>query len=373
LVAAQIALSLVLLVEAGLFARTQRRFFSYDPGFEIGRVLNVTLASVLSGFSPPLSFYQELQSRVEALPGVVSTSFVSIAPWAGRQSGFLRKVDGHPIVPPQDIATRAVAPEYFSALDIPITQGRAFKHDELSSERPIRPVVISEAMARQHWPGRNPVGRRFDDHEVIGVARDVQSVRYMNDDGPFYYVPLDLQRSKPPSMLIRVSGDREAVAAAVREIIRQMDPQMATGIATLASTIEQNGERLKPLLILGVIAGFLALLLALTGVYGVVSFSVSRRVREIGIRMALGAQRSDVISLVLRSGLSPVLAGLIVGIGLALAASAVLEAITFGMSPRDPLTFAAVALLLLFCALGAIWIPARRAAALSPVTSLRHD
>ncbi|MEX2264584.1 MAG: ABC transporter permease [Bryobacteraceae bacterium] len=380
LVAVQIALSLLVLVQAGLFTKAQRRFFSYEPGFETKQVLSVTLASVLSGFDPPVSFYQELESRVSALPGVAHTSFASIAPWSGRNSTEVREIDGKPIPATRDYnrdpARRLVSPEYFTVLDIPLTRGRVFTRNELTSNRQMVPAVISEAMARRYWPGQDPVGRHFRIsavHEVIGVCRDLQSVRYMQDDGPFYYLPLDAHQLKPPYMLVRVSGDTQAAAAAVRDILRRIDPQMAATVVTLASIVERHGERMKPAVFYGAIAGVLALLLALTGVYGVVSFSVSQRIPEIGIRMALGAQRDDVVSLVLRTGIAPVVGGLIAGIGLALALSAVMESVLFGVSPRDPLTLIIVSLLLLVAALGAIWVPARRAAALDPLTSLRYD
>jgi putative ABC transport system permease protein len=148
---------------------------------------------------------------------------------------------------------------------------------------------------------------------------------------------------------------------------------MASTVVTLASIVEAEGERLRPVMMYGAFAGGLALLLAVTGVYGVVSFSVTQRIREIGIRVALGAQRRDVLSIVMRSGAAPVLGGLVAGLGLAIAVSFVMEAILFGLSPRDPLTFAGAALLLFAAALGAIWLPARRAAALDPVTSLRYE
>ena len=380
LVAVQVALSLLLLVQAGLFTRAQRRFFSYDPGFETKQVLSLTLASVLAGFDPPSSFYQELESRVNAVSGVLQTSYASIAPWSGRNSTELVEIDGKPIPGTRDFrrdpARRLVSTEYFAALGIPLIRGRVFTSDERSSNRQVVPTVISEAMARRYWPGQDPVGHQFRTsafHEVIGICRDVQSVRYMQDDGPFYYLPLDVHQSKPPYMLVRVSGDTQAVAAAVRGIVRQMDPQMASTVVTLASIVERNGERLKPVMIYGTIASILALLLALTGVYGVVAFSVSQRVREIGIRVALGAQRSDVVWLVLRSGAAPVCAGLIAGIGLVLAVSIGMEALLFGLNPRDPLTLTIVPLLLLVAALGAIWIPARRAAALDPLSSIRCE
>jgi ABC-type antimicrobial peptide transport system permease subunit len=174
-------------------------------------------------------------------------------------------------------------------------------------------------------------------------------------------------------MMVRVSGDAEAVAASVREIVRQADPQMATTITTLASTIRRQGEQLKPMMMYGVVSGVLALLLALTGVYAVVSFSVSQRVREIGIRTALGAQGRDVVALFLRSGATPVLGGLIAGLGLVFSLSALTASLLYGVNPRDPLTLAVVPVLLFAAALFAIWVPARQAAALDPLTSLRQE
>ncbi|MGH9372234.1 MAG: FtsX-like permease family protein, partial [Vicinamibacterales bacterium] len=388
LVAVQIALSLLLVVEVVLVAKAQQRYFSYDPGFETQQVLNITFASVVAGFTPPLSFYEEIDSRLRSVPGVIEASFASIAPWSGRNSTTVRELDGKPLRITGDIrddpARRVVTPDYFATLDIRLLRGRIFTPVELSSLRV--PVIVSEAMARRYWPGQDPLGRQFRlgdrrpntprspiVHEVIGVCRDVQSVRYLQDDGPFYYVPLDLRQTKPAYVLVRVSGDPRGPAAAIRDIVRDVDPQMAVTVATLASRVEQQGEQMKPIMVYGAAAGVLALLLALTGVYAVVSFSVSQRVREIGIRTALGAQRSDVVALILRSGVAPVLGGLAVGIGLALAVAAVMESVLIGVNPRDPIIFLVVSSLLLGVAVGAIWIPARRAAALDPLTSLRYE
>jgi predicted permease len=379
LVAVQIALSLLLLVQISLFTQAQRGFFSYDPGFETRQVLSVTLASV-PGFDPPAFFYQDLQLRVNALPGVLRSSYASIAPWSGRNSAAVGAIDGKAIPAThdymQDPASRRVSPEYFAVLNIPLTRGRVFTRDEASSTRQAIPVVISEAMARRYWPGQDPIGHHFGIsilHEVIGVCRDAQSVRNMRDDGPFYYLPLDIRQAKPPSMLVRVAGAPNSATTAVLNILRQMDPQMAVSAVTLASIVERQGESLKPVMILGSVAGLLALLLSLTGVYGVVSFSVSQRIREIGIRMALGAERSSVVLLVLRSGAIPVIGGLVAGIGLSLAVSILMQSVLLGVNPRDPRTLTIVPLLLFLAALGAIWIPARRAAALDPLSSLRYE
>ena len=390
LVGVQIALSLLLLVQVVLFTKAQQRYFSYDPGFETHQVLNVSFESVRAGFEPPVSFYQDIESRVRAVPGVVRTSFASLSPWWGRNSTTVREIDGTPVSITgnirEDPARRVVVPEYFATLDIGLIRGRVFTQEELSSKSTVVPVVISEAMAQRYWPGQDPIGHQFRlgdrrpntprspiAHDVIGVCRDVQSVRYMQDDGPFYYRPLDIQQTKPPYMLVRVSGDTRVPAAAIREIVRDIDPQMALTVVTLASTVERQGEQMKPVMMYGSAAGILALLLALTGVYAVVSFSVSQRVREIGIRTALGAQRSDVIVLILRSGAAPVVGGLVAGIGLALSLSAFMASVFLGVNPRDPFTLIVVPLLLLAAAVGAIWIPARRAAALDPLASLRYE
>ncbi len=378
LVGAQIALSLVLVVEVGLFARAQQRFFSHDPGFETKQVLNLTLTSIASGFEPPPGFYDQLESRVEGLPGVTQASYVSIPPWSGTNPTALSAIDGSPVPPTGDFRLdpkrRLVSPDYFAALDLVPARGRSFRGDELASV-PL-PAVISEAMARRYWPGEDPIGHRFTAGavlEVVGVVRDVQSLAYMRDDGPFYYAPIDTQRAKPSTLLVRAGGDTQAIAAALRDVVRQIDPQMASSVVTLSDIVERQGEQMKPMMLFGVAAGGLALLLALSGVYAVVSFSLSQRVREIGIRMALGAQRRDVIALVLRSGAVPVCGGLVVGILLTVAMSRGMEAVLFGLNARDPLMLIGVPLLLLGAALGAIWIPARRAAALDPLTSLRSE
>jgi ABC-type antimicrobial peptide transport system permease subunit len=267
-----------------------------------------------------------------------------------------------------------VSPEYFAALDVPLIRGRIFTRDEASSQMQVIPTVISETMARRHWPGQDPIGHRFRMgalREVIGVSRDVQSVTFMADDGPFYYAPLDTDRSRPAYLLVRVAGDPQVATASLRNLVRQVDPQMAVTIATLESTAERYREWLTSVTMYSAVAGLLALLLALTGVYAVVSFSVSQRVAEIAIRLALGARKRDIISLVLRSGGVSVGGGLLVGMALALAASAAIEATVLGFNARDPLMLAVVPVFLLITALGAIWIPARRAASLDPTSSLR--
>ena len=379
LVGVQVALSLLLVVQAGLFARTHRRFFSYDPGFQTRQVVTLSLSSVLSGYAPPPAFYDDLTARVGALPTVVRSSFASIPPWSGRNSGRIVEIDGVPVADTRDYrrdpARRLVTPEFFSALDIPLVRGRAFRRDETAPARRVS-TVISEAMARHYWPGTDPLGHTFrthTEHEIVGVAADIQSVSYMQDDGPFFYAPLDMQRSKPPCMLIRAAGEADATVAAVREIVRQLDPQMAATVVTLASIVEDHGRRLRPVMMYGTAAGMLALLLALTGVYGVVSYVVSARIREMGIRLALGARGSDVIRLIVLSGAVPVCGGLVAGLGLAVLASKVTGAMLFGLNPRDPLTLGGGALLVLLCALAAIWIPARRAAALDPLALLRSE
>jgi predicted permease len=390
LVAVQVALSLLLVVQVVLFVRSQQRYFSYDPGFETRQVVNVTFASVLAGYKPPVSFYEAVESRVNAIPGVVRTSFASLKPWHGRNSTTVREIDGTPIAVTGDFrddpARRVVTADYFSTLSIPVIRGRVFTRQEISSQTAVVPVVISEAMATRYWPGQDPLGHQFRlgnrrpnaprspiVHEIVGVCRDVQSVKYMQDDGPFYYPPLNVQQTGPPYLLVRISGDTRVPAGAIGEIVRGVDPQMAVTVETLASLVEHEGAQMQPVMMFGAAGGFLALLLALTGVYAVVSFSVSQRTREIGIRVALGAQHGAVVGLIMRSSATPVIGGIVVGLVLALTVSQVMKSVLLGVNPRDPITLIVVALLLLSAAIMAVWIPARRAAALDPLVSLRHE
>jgi ABC-type antimicrobial peptide transport system permease subunit len=182
-----------------------------------------------------------------------------------------------------------------------------------------------------------------------------------------------MDRSHPVYMLVRVAGDAATAAAALNSLVRQIDPQMVATIVALDSTAEQIGARLMSVTMFGAVAGLLALLLALSGVYAVVSFSISQRIPEIGIRLALGARPRDVVMMILRSGASSVCGGLFVGMGLALGVAAAIRATVFGVNPTDPMMFTAIPLLLLLAAVGAMWIPARRASAVDPVSSLRSQ
>ena len=380
LVALQVALSLLLAVQVALFGRVYHRFFAYDPGFETRHVVTLTLASVGQGFDPSPAFYDGLEARVRALPGVAGTSYASLAPWSGVNPAAVDEIDGTPIPRTRDYrhdpARRMVSPEYFAVLDIPMRRGRSFTREEQASAGAVVPAVISEAMARRYWPGRDPVGRRFRVariHEVVGVCADVQSLDFMREDGPFYYVPADVTRVNPPYMLIRTHGETGPIEAAVREVVGQADPQMAIGVTSLKAVVERHGGRLKPFMLYGSAAAAAALLLALSGVYAVVSCSVGQRIREIGIRLALGAQRRDILRLVLRSALLPLSAGLAAGVGLALLAGAGTRVVLPGVNPWDPWTLTWVALSLSAAALGAVWLPASRAARVDPMTSLRQD
>lgn len=374
LVAVQVALSLLVLMLATFFTQAQRQIVTYHPGFETAQVVGVTLSSVAAGFVPPPSFYAELEARVRAMPGVVGFSYASTAPWAGRSSAAIREIDGRPFPDTRDFrldpANRRVSPEFFALLGLPMTLGRT-----LTAADGPEATVISEAMAQRYWPGQNPLGHRFNDgypHEVVGVSRNVHSLSFLRDDGPIYHSP-EKADARHRHVLVRVSGDPQAAAAATRRIVLELDPQMAVTATTLGSLVEEQAERMQPLMLHATLAGTLALVLALSGVYSVVAFSVRQRVRELGIRLALGAQRGDVIWLVVRSGSAPVLAGLVAGLAVAAALFSGLEAILFGLNPRDPLTLAAVALSLFAAALVAIWIPARRASGLDPVSSLRIE
>ena len=315
LVAVQVALSLVMLVQAGLFAQAQQRFFAHDPGLRdpSGDWRHAELgAGRLSAAGRFLSGARGARPRDSG--GAPHQLLVARAVGRTQLRSTSPAIDGIPLPKAARFRRRSGAPARYRRISSQpstsrLVRGRFFTSTDRPGP-PATPTVISEAMAR---PVLARSGSRRphvpDERPPRGDRRqpELQSVRYMQDDGPFYYALIDPVQAKPQSLLIRVSGDPATAIAAVRGVIRQLDPQMAATVSTLAATVHAEAERLTPIAVYGSLAGALALLLALTGVYGVVSFSVSQRVRELAIRAALGAQRRDIVSLVLRSAVVPIL------------------------------------------------------------------
>lgn len=383
LVITQIAVCLILLVSAALCVRSLRNAYSVDPGFAIDNRLAVFLDMEILGYSPDRGrrLYQELLDRSAALPGVVSASLANHLPLGFSRTSIGLRIAGHqPPAGQSDISVgvMAVGPGYFRAMEIPVLRGREFSaRDNQTSPHA---VVINEAMAKIFWPGQDPIGRSvtfgFDNRnlEIVGVAKTGKYRSLRDDAEPFMYQAF-FQSYRPRAVLVlRSAGDPEQMRNAVLQRIREVDPDLPVlEIQTLKQYME------VPLLtarltgtLLGAVGG-LAILLALVGLYSAVAYTAAQRTQEFGIRMALGAQSSDVIRLVIREGLMLILIGLAIGLAGALLVTRVFSSLLYGIKPTDPLTFVAVSMALAAVALLASYIPARRASRIDPMTALRYE
>jgi predicted permease len=385
LVGVQVALSLLLLVCAGLFVRTLRNLDSLGPGFPTDHLLTFRINPSLNGYSDEQtkSFYQRLNVNLETMPGVASVGFSAMPLLKGYawQNAVLGKdFEGAPIE--EQPVLCEIGPDYFATLGIPIVAGRAFTAEDVG---PAKYAVINESFARQYLPGRNPIGQRFGlvddmepvspDIEVIGVIPD-RKYRDLRETPPAqaYFPYLEGVHFRFMNIYLRTQADPRLIENELRERMRQFDPHVP--VVELRTVNEQIGLSLRTerlVASLSAVFGGLATLLAVIGLYGVTAYAVMRRTREIGIRMALGAVPGDVIRMVMREVLILIGAGLAAGFLLALALANLVRSQLFGLNPRDPLTFVGSAIVLTVAAGLAGLIPALRASSLAVTTALRHE
>lgn len=384
LVVAQVALSLVLLVAAGLIVRSLQQVQAMGPGFETERVVTASLDLNLQGYDKArgAAFYRQLMPRLAALPGVQAVSATGFLPLNLDNSYNPIYAEGQPFTRRADLpllATNTVWPRYFETLGIPLQSGREFTLDEDKEET--RVVIVNESFARRFFPGQNAVGKRlrqggpdFPFWEIIGVARDSKYFSLGEDAQPFVYFPLARDYKGDAALLLRTSGDAQSLLNAVRHEVRQLDANLPLyDVKTLREHLRLS---LFPLRAGAWIAGsfaLLALLLAGLGIYGVMSYATAQRTRELGIRIALGAQSSDVWRLVLRQGLILALLGLALGLAGAFGVTRLMTSVLYGVSATDAATFTSVTLLLALVVLLACWIPARRATKVDPMVALRCE
>jgi predicted permease len=398
LVVGEFALALVLLASAGLLVKSFARVLDESPGFDSRGVLTMRLVlpeSKYGGYDQHRAFYSNLFARLRALPGVEAVGANNILPLSGSRGSRTFLIEGRPVAqgqPKPEEQLRFVTPGYFEAMRVPLLRGRDFSDRDVNGQT--RVALVSRSMAERHWPGEEAVGKRIayagigrgenqtpEWIEVVGVVGDVKHRGLDLESKPEIYVPvyqpLFSTRPTPPLSLyvaVRAKGDPAALAPALRREVAAVDPeQPLANVRTMEERLAESvAQRRFNMTLLGVFA-CVALLLAGVGVYGVMAYAVARRTHEIGVRVALGAQRGDVVRLVLRQGMWLALAGVGVGVAGAYAATRLMTGLLYGVSPTDPLTFVGVSALLTAAALLACLVPARRATRVDPMVALRYE
>jgi predicted permease len=386
LMAAQVAGSLTLLIVAGLFVRSLRAVERMDMGFDPNQLLNVRLDPSINNFNETQTkeFYRSLEAKIRALPGVESASLASAVPIAyalGKESVY---IEGRPVPPGQkapETMFNSVDASYFDTLRIRVLLGRAFM--EADGEASPRVAIINETMAKHFWPGEDPIGKRFSLTgdagpfvEVVGVARDGKYRVLAEDPQPYFYVPLTQHFTAQRTLQIRSAMPADALAPIIQHEIQALDAN--DPIEEIQTMKESLGGTLGYFIFrfgasLAAAMGLLGLMLAIVGVYGVVSYAATQRTQELGIRMALGASPRQILALLLKQGAQLVAAGLVFGLVGAWALTRAMSNMLVGVSPSDPFTYISVAALLSFITLLACWIPARRAMRVDPMVALRYE
>ncbi len=397
LVAAQFALAVILLIAGGLLARSFSRLMSVDPGFRAEGVL--TLATSLPATAYPQgsnvrSFYTQLLTNLEQLPGVSAVGASTDLPLGIRERrGFTFETETDASRPVGgSVAHDWVLGSYFESLGIPLKRGRYLGAEDTSTSEPV--IVINETMARMFWRDGDPVGQRLawgnpSGHgrwmRIVGVVADVKQGPLNSETVPQTFQPwLQVEDGllaenivgalRSMKLSVRTLADPASLASPVQAQIRVMDPSLpVTSVRTLDQVVRQSAgpQRFNAVLIAAFAA--LALLLASLGIAGVLATSISRRTQELGVRMALGAQRPDLLRMVLREGMTLVAIGLAVGLPIAFVLTRLMSTLLFEVSPTDPVTFTAVSVVLVLVALTACYVPARRATAINPIAALRHE
>ena len=382
LVVGQMAISLLLLMSAGLFVRALSRGQQVPTGFETSHVATTAMDVSTSGYDSTRAslFYNALKRKLLTAPGVTAVSYSRWTPLTGSSAGTRIGITGY--VPQAgeaphgevDVNFGIVAPDYFTVMRLPLVRGREF----LATDDATAPhvAVVNEAFAKKYWPGADPIGRVVEYDSVattiVGVARNAKYSSLNEPLNPYLYIPVAQDESSSTNLFVRTSGDASALSTVIRDAIRSVDPLLpAPDVVTMdaATSVVLLPQRVAAA-VTGVM-GVLGLILAVVGLYGVVAYTVSQRAREIGVRMALGADRANVLRLILRDGMRLVVIGVGIGMFLAIGITRVMASFLFGVSPLDPLVFAVIPLGLGAAALVASYLPARRAAATNPIEALR--
>lgn len=387
LATAEVALAMVLLVATGLLMRSLIRLTSVRPGFALDHLVKAEVSLPRFQYSKPeqwVAFSNQLLTRLQAQPGLQDAAIAAPLPILDNSVSLPFVIPGNPPLPPGAVNLAdyaAVTPHYFRVMAIPLLRGRLFDADDSMSTPPV--ALISQAFARRYFPGQDPVGRRLTFgfppngqvlREIVGVVGDIHDVSLAKTPGPMMYVPFAQAPFWGGEVVVRSALSASAVAGAIRAETHGIDRNLpVTEIESFPEAVDASVAQPRFRTALLEIFSGMALLLAAAGIFGVVSWSVSRRTREIGVRMALGARRQDVVRLVLMQGVRPALVGVAVGAVGAVLLTRLMASLLYGIRATDPLTYAGVAILLLAVELVATYIPARRAASVNPMEALRTE
>jgi putative ABC transport system permease protein len=386
LVVGEVALALVLLVSAGLLLRSLQRLFAVDPGFDASHVLTMQVQTSGQRFrddSTTHQFFAQALEAVRHVPGVTAASFTSQLPLTSDSDLYGAQFESSPNDPAQDHGAfrYAVTPGYFETIGIPLRSGRLLdSHDVAGS--PVA-VLINESFAKRKFSGQDPIGQRvhlgrtdLPWYTIVGVVGDVkQTSLAVNQSDAVYITPTQWYfADSAMSLVVRTRGDAAALAPAIRNAIWSVDKdQPIVRVATMDHLLAASAAERRFALILFQAFALVALVLAATGIYGVLSGSVTERTREIGVRLALGASRGHILALVVRQGMTLTGLGIVIGLSGAVAASQAIVTLLFGVSRLDPITYLGVIAVLVGVSVIACWVPARRATKVDPLVALRYE
>jgi putative ABC transport system permease protein len=390
LVVVEVVLGLVLLICAGLMIRSFGLLVNVNPGFDPKNVLTGSVSLTRAGYENTeerVRYIDQTLERLQALPGVESAAFVAPMPFSGGNVGSDFSIEGRPEPEPgQDLvaSVRSVTAEYFQAIKIPLRKGRYFTEEDQRGG--VGAAIVNETLAARYFPDEDPIGKRIsniganqnegdpEQWEIVGIIGDVRHSSLTRAATPELYLPYRQNSWNWGNFLVRTANDPANLTMSFTEQIRSGDKTVpVTNVQPLAQAISDTVAQTRFYMLLFALFGATGLILTLTGIYGVISYAVSQRTQEIGIRMALGAQASDVLKMLVGQGMVLTAIGIAIGVMTAGALTRLMTNLLFGVSPIDPLTFAVIALLLALVALLACWIPARRATKVDPMVALRYE
>ena len=386
LVVSEVAVALLLLVGAGLMTRSFIRLQQVDPGFEAKNVLSMYIALPTQKYRRPQTniFYNQLIERVKNLPGVTSVAGIDPLPLSNHNVTTSFLVEGAPVgslTDRPDAGQRVVTPGYFQTMGIPILKGRSFTEQDRANTSSV--IIVNEALAHRYWPNQDAIGKRlgFEDdaskqvwREIVGVAGNVRHKALETEATPEVYLPYQQRPGSFMNLVVRTTSDPTSMIPAIRSQVFGLDKdQPVADIMTMQQRLDRSVASRRFVMVL--LAGFsvLALVLAAVGIYGVMAYLVIQRTQEIGVRMALGAQKHDVLKLVVGKGMALAIVGTAIGLVASLGLTRLIRSLLFEVTPTDWLTFVIVSMVLLVVALLACYIPARRATKVDPLIALRYE